>query len=674
MNPSISTHEVRIKHKSERDSVNLVISVLMVIFCTSIIVAAAQSFAAKPHALSERYPAAAIHYFPASTQQSGNWLVVSPKNGILLLDENYQVLTQLSEMAELMSVRESVILADQTEAQEIIATVLEPGHVPAIIALDRRRNKFRVSRLPVPAFQVENLCLQRDDSNNVFLYLLDERGTAEHWLVANNRGQLQARHVRNLPVPPNSKACSVDDEQQLLYIAEEDMGLWVYSASPEASPGRRAVDLDQPFGNLLAGTEAIAVVPGGVLAIAIDDKKLHSYRVTPKKIEHVGELDLSELDAPEALSARFDTAQQQLGLLVYNDEDGKHYSYGLPWTDNTAAQTVSPKIVNIEPEEQTVPMSRFGDAADDPAIWVHSKNARKSLVLGTNKREGLFVYDLQGREVQFIPSGRINNVDVRYGLKLGRKTVDLAMASLRDDNSLVLYTIDRASGRVTEAGKIPTDMQEIYGFCMYQPQDMAGVKSKNNYGNIYAVVNDKSGEFQQFLITTDEGRLGGQLVRTFHVESQPEGCVANDRSRELFVGEEDVAVWVIGADPESGTELRQVIAAGDVVVDDIEGLAIYQGKKQDYLIISSQGNNSYVVTDATVPYAVRGIFRVGMNAGKGIDAVSETDGLEVSHHNFGGVFSEGILVVQDGHKVMPETPQNFKYVSWQLIRETLGLD
>jgi 3-phytase len=41
------------------------------------------------------------------------------------------------------------------------------------------------------------------------------------------------------------------------------------------------------------------------------------------------------------------------------------------------------------------------------------------------------------------------------------------------------------------------------------------------------------------------------------------------------VGEEDVAIWALDARADAPTRLEQVIAAGDVVHDDIEGLAIY---------------------------------------------------------------------------------------------------
>jgi Phytase. len=53
-----------------------------------------------------------------------------------------------------------------------------------------------------------------------------------------------------------------------------------------------------------------------------------------------------------------------------------------------------------------------------------------------------------------------------------------------------------------------------------------------------------------------------------------------------------------------------MIKVGEQVHDDIEGLALYQTDKDNYLVISSQGNDSYVVVDAEPPFALRGAFRV----------------------------------------------------------------
>ena len=91
-------------------------------------------------------------------------------------------------------------------------------------------------------------------------------------------------------------------------------------------------------------------------------------------------------------------------------------------------------------------------------------------------------------------------------------------------------------------------------------------------------------------------------------------------------------------------------------------------------MISSQGNDSYVVLDAQAPYAVRGAFRIGLNAERGIDGASKPTGWRSPRQNLGGIWSRGMLVVQDGRKRMPEGTQNYKYLPRSAIADALGLD
>ncbi len=175
------------------------------------------------------------------------------------------------------------------------------------------------------------------------------------------------------------------------------------------------------------------------------------------------------------------------------------------------------------------------------------------------------------------------------------------MASNRDHNSLHLFAIDPTSGQLSDIGQIATPISEIYGLCMF----------KDRQGAIHAIANDKDGTFRQYRLDGSSGSPRGELVRQFKVASQPEGCVADDRTQRLFVGEEDEAVWTLDARGDAPAKLEKVIGVGGPLHDDVEGLALYQGAKADYLVISSQGNDSYLVLDAAAPYAVRGAFRVG---------------------------------------------------------------
>jgi 3-phytase len=54
-----------------------------------------------------------------------------------------------------------------------------------------------------------------------------------------------------------------------------------------------------------------------------------------------------------------------------------------------------------------------------------------------------------------------------------------------------------------------------------------------------------------------------------------------------------------------------------------------------------------------------------------IDGVSETDGLDATNANLGGVFEEGLWVVQDGRNVLPTERQNFKFVSGSHLADAI---
>jgi len=67
------------------------------------------------------------------------------------------------------------------------------------------------------------------------------------------------------------------------------------------------------------------------------------------------------------------------------------------------------------------------------------------------------------------------------------------------------------------------------------------------------------------------------------------------------------------------------------------------------------------------------VFRIGISPERGIDGVSETDGLEATPQPLGPSFPRGMLVAQDGLKRMPSAAQNFKYVAWEDVARALGL-
>ena len=172
-------------------------------------------------------------------------------------------------------------------------------------------------------------------------------------------------------------------------------------------------------------------------------------------------------------------------------------------------------------------------------------------------------------------------------------------------------------------------------------------------GRFYVFVNDKDGVVKQWLLKdAGNSRVGAELVREFSVGSQTEGCVADDATGDLYLGEENVAVWKYSAEPHGGEEKKMVDGiAGGNLTGDIEGMAIYQGTGTGgYLVVSDQGIDSFALYRREGDNAYLGHFRVVADGSAGIDGVSETDGIELTSANLGPAFPHGVFIAQDGRK------------------------
>jgi 3-phytase len=101
-------------------------------------------------------------------------------------------------------------------------------------------------------------------------------------------------------------------------------------------------------------------------------------------------------------------------------------------------------------------------------------------------------------------------------------------------------------------------------------------------------------------------------------------------------------------------------------------VAIYYGANgAGYLIASNQGEDNYALYRREGNNEFLGKVHIVANEALGIDGASETDGLDVVSAPLGAQFPAGLLVVQDGRNVMPAARQNFKFVSWQAVLDSL---
>jgi 3-phytase len=319
-------------------------------------------------------------------------------------------------------------------------------------------------------------------------------------------------------------------------------------------------------------------------------------------------------------------------------------------------------VVSVGATVETTQVPHDRDAADDPAIWVHPNSPALSTVIGTDKKGGLAIYDLSGQQIQYLPDGRMNNVDLRTGFPLGGRSVALVAASNRN-NTMALYQVNSTTRKLENVAARVIDTGVGYGVCMYHSPTT---------GKFYYFATSEQGEVEQWeLFDNGAGKVDAALVRTFDVGGQTEGCVADDPLALLYLGEEKVGIWKYGAEPGAGETRTQVdtTGSGGQLTADVEGLTIYNaGGGQGYLIASSQGNNTYVIYRREGANAYVATFQI-VAAGR-IDAASQTDGIAVTHANLGPKFPHGMFVVQDGNN--GNCNQNFKLVPWQSITTAIA--
>ena len=309
---------------------------------------------------------------------------------------------------------------------------------------------------------------------------------------------------------------------------------------------------------------------------------------------------------------------------------------------------------------ETEPVENSDDTADDPCVWIHPTDPSLSIIIGTDKDEnspGLRVYDVNGNQIYTTSNEKANNVDIRYGMNLGGKSVDIVTTGLRVSNTLGVYKVDPKNRSLVSVAARNINLGiEVYGSCMYKD-----VKSNT----FYAIINDKRGNVEQYrLFDNGSGLVDAELVRTLKLPGQLEGCVADDILGHLYIGEEEHGIWKYEASPDGSNTGTLIDTIGPHIAADVEGLTLYYaGETAGYLIASSQGDDTYVI------YSREGrndfIGRFSVVDSETIDGTSSTDGIDVCNMSLGGELNNGVFIVQDD--VNDKGNQNFKIISWDNI-------
>ena len=306
--------------------------------------------------------------------------------------------------------------------------------------------------------------------------------------------------------------------------------------------------------------------------------------------------------------------------------------------------------LEVNADVETEPVFAGDDAADDMCVLENFNNPESSLIISSDKKYGIIVYDLEGNKLYDYEVGRINNVDI-IPFKSGQDKY-LVAGTNRTYNSIDLY-IFSSNGELEKniVREVVPSLKDVYGITFYDDEY-----------NTYVFVSDKKGNVEQWSFNNDESNPEIKFERKLKFSSLVEGLVADESKGKIYIGQERKGIWELNAFPSLDSQKKLIFKKSKNFKPDFEGLTLRDdGNGEGYLIASVQGSNGYLIIDRKSLLA-KIFFRI--IDGDKIDGTTETDGIDVSSIKT-SKFPNGFFIAQDDDN--DGLNQNFKLVDWNKI-------
>lgn len=286
---------------------------------------------------------------------------------------------------------------------------------------------------------------------------------------------------------------------------------------------------------------------------------------------------------------------------------------------------------------------------DDPAIWIHPKDASKSIVFGTDKATNgaIYAFDLEGKIIEDKTIRNIqrpNNVDVEYGFQLNDSTQkDILIFTEREKQQIRLFSIPDMEPLDQGGFPVFTDEQNVENRL---PMGVGLYKSPKN-GTVYAIVGRKIGPKKEYLyqyeLKGDSAAVSAKLVRkfgSFSGQKEIEAIAVDDEKGFIYYSDEGVCIKKYYAEPAMGNKEISCFG-GEYFLEDIEGIAIANYPDgAGYLIVSDQQQGQFNIFSRKDHRFIKAVNLTTL----------ETDGCEVVTLPLNNTFSNGLFVAMNDEK------------------------
>ncbi len=183
--------------------------------------------------------------------------------------------------------------------------------------------------------EVYGFCFYQKEKT--YAFLVGKDGQVEQWeLFATTEGKVDGKVVRTFDVGGQCEGLVADDEQQLLYIAEEAIGIWKYSASPNGGSERIFIDGVKQNKMLKADIEGLTlyIAANGAGYLIASSQGNNSYAIYERQGDnrYIGSFKIgagesidgsSETDGIDIINRPIN-AQFPSGFLIVQDGDNRY--------------------------------------------------------------------------------------------------------------------------------------------------------------------------------------------------------------------------------------------------------------------------------------------------------------------------------------------------------------
>jgi 3-phytase len=318
----------------------------------------------------------------------------------------------------------------------------------------------------------------------------------------------------------------------------------------------------------------------------------------------------------------------------------------------------------------------------DAAIWMNSADPNKSLVFASDRTQAmgrLYSYDLSGQNLQssnlLMQPGL---VDVKTGFVLGGQTLDLVAVAEAGAALIRIYSIDRASGQLTDITGFTDVFKDRTGDSAVPVGVALYRRASDNLG--FVVVSPRSGPMTDYLYQYRLDYVAGKINLTYARrfgefstittpgDADVKGILVDDAAGYLYYTDKSFGIRKYLADPDAPNANTELTVFGQSeFAGDRNGLALYEkADGSGYLLsVDQTASQSRVLlwSRAGVPGNPNSqplVATLSLNA----DFI---DGIAVTSAPLGSRYGSGLLVVSN------RSGKNFLYYNWQEIVSALRL-